>query len=88
MIANPNLKAALRAELTSNTTSLNELKKSYFTCKMSFKYYMNVNPSNRNSVFFTVNVGPKSYSKSTVWRTTAQVSQQWIEAQVAIGEQV
>ena len=49
---------------------------------------MNVNTLNKNSVFFAVNVGPKSYTKSTVWRTTAQVSQQWVAAQVAVGEQV
>ena len=89
MIVDPRVKiGSIRADLTTNTTAVNQLKRSYFTCRMTFQYYMSANALKKDSTYFAVTVGSNIRSARTVWRMTAQVLDQWTSATAAIGDQV
>ena len=77
-----------RADFVSNTSVVNQLKRSYFTCKMTFKYYMSGETLRRNTTLFHIEVGPDHYSTRTVWKTNGQVLNKWTTVSAAIGENV
>ena len=88
LVVNLDERVGIKADLTSNTTALNQLKRAFFTCRMTFQYYMSANSGRKDSTYFSINVGSNSYFTRTVWRMTGQVLNKWINASAAIGDQV
>ena len=76
----------IRADLISNKTVANKLKRSYYTCQMSFKYYMLGKPYTSTPAFFAVSNNGLNYNP--VWRTTVKTTNAWTPAKAAIGEHV
>ena len=88
MIVKPSLRTALiRAELLTNNSIVNQFKRSYFTCRMSFKYYMNTNYSSKDSVIFTVST-VNNLERKTIWRTNTLAINTWLTGYADIGEHV
>lgn len=76
--------SSIRAELVSNTSAVRQLKRAYTTCHMTFKYYMTGKGGNNG--FFSIGVGPKLQTYTTVWRMSA-TSQAWTKGMAHIGDQ-
>ena len=78
----------IRPDLIGDRTALNQLKRSYFTCRMTFQYYMSINAMKKDLTYISINVGSNDFYDRTVWRMTGRVVNEWFNASAAIGDQV
>lgn len=86
MIVEPNSAVKRRAELYSADGATNGLKRTYFTCIMTFKYYLTGNASFNDLAYFGVSVLGMAYTP--LWRSLVKTTSAWTTAQVHIGEHV
>ena len=86
MIVDSNSLLKTRAEFISNNTITNRLKRSYFTCQMSFKYFMTGNPSSNDIAYLGVSLF--NMNSNPLWRMIVKSTSAWTQTQVTIGENV
>ena len=83
MIVDSTNRELFKAQLSSNSSAVRQLKRAYFSCQMVFKYYITA----KDSDFFSVSVGPNFDHRSTVWRMNGS-TKAWIKGSVYVGEHV